>query len=97
MSCSTLWQADSGETWPAMRGLEWANVKGRLGSKPEKLWSLGEMESSGGEPDVVGQDKKTGDYMFFDCSPQSPEGRTSLCYDGEALDSRKNSNRRTAR
>lgn len=70
-------------------GLEWANVKGRLGSKPEKLWSLGEMESSGGEPDVVGHDKKSGEYLFFDCSPQSPEGRTSLCYDGEALESRK--------
>jgi hypothetical protein len=70
-------------------GLDWAKVKGRLGANPEKLWSLNEMESSGGEPDVVGQDKKTGDYLFFDCSPQSPDGRTSLCYDGEALDSRK--------
>jgi hypothetical protein len=70
-------------------GLEWAKVATRLGAKPEKLWSLGEMESSGGEPDVVGHDKKTGDFLFFDCSPQSPEGRTSLCYDEEALASRK--------
>jgi hypothetical protein len=70
-------------------GLEWSKVKGRLGAKPERLWSLNEMEISGGEPDVVGYDKKTGDFLFFDCSPQSPDGRTSLCYDKEALDSRK--------
>src|ERR1700722_17465642 len=69
--------------------LEWTKVEGRLGAKPEKLWSLGEMENSGGEPDVFGHDKKTGDYLFFDCAPQSPEGRTSLCYDAEALESRK--------
>jgi hypothetical protein len=70
-------------------GLEWAQVQERLAAKPEKLWSLREMEGSGGEPDVVARDRKTGDYLFFDCSAQSPEGRTSLCYDGEALDSRK--------
>jgi hypothetical protein len=70
-------------------GLSWADVKTRLEARAEKLWSLGEMEKTGGEPDVVGQDKKTGEYLFFDCSPQSPEGRTSVCYDREALDSRK--------
>jgi len=71
------------------KALEWAAVKARLETNAEKLRSLNEMESTGGEPDVVGQDKKTGEYIFFDCSPQSPEGRTSLCYDREALDSRK--------
>lgn len=70
-------------------GLEWAKVKARLEANPEKLWSLGEMERTGGEPDVVGQDNKTGDYVFFDCSAESPDGRTSFCYDREALDSRK--------
>lgn len=71
------------------KGLDWAKVEARLAANPEKLWSLGEMERTGGEPDVVGQDKKTGEYLFFDCSPESPKGRTSLCYDREALDSRK--------
>ena len=70
-------------------GLEWAKVKARLEANPEKLWSLSEMERTGGEPDVVGHDKKTGEYIFFDCSPESPKGRRSLCYDREALDSRK--------
>jgi hypothetical protein len=70
-------------------GLEWAKVKARLDANPDKLWSLHEMESSGGEPDVVSHDKKTGECVFFDCSTQSPAGRTSLCYDREALDSRK--------
>ncbi len=70
-------------------GLEWAKVKSRLESAPEKLCSLAEMEATGGEPDVVSQDKKTGEYVFFDCAAQSPEGRTSFCYDREALDSRK--------
>jgi hypothetical protein len=70
-------------------GLEWARVKARLEANPDKLWSLHEMENTGGEPDVVAQDNKSGEYVFFDCSPQSPEGRTSLCYDREALDSRK--------
>ncbi|HZR58997.1 MAG TPA: DUF4256 domain-containing protein [Terriglobales bacterium] len=71
------------------QGLEWARVQAKLEANPEKLWSLNEMERTGGEPDVVGHDKKTGEYIFFDCSPQSPKGRTSLCYDREALDSRK--------
>ena len=70
-------------------GLAWAKVKARLDAQPEKLWSLHQMESTGGEPDVMGHDKKTGEYIFFDCSPQSPAGRTSLCYDREALDARK--------
>ena len=70
-------------------GLVWAKVQARLEAKPEKLWSLAEMERTGGEPDVVGQDKKSGEYIFFDCSEQTPEGRVSLCYDREALDSRK--------
>jgi hypothetical protein len=70
-------------------GLEWAKVKTRLLANPAKLRSLHEMDTTGGEPDVTGFDKKTGEYLFVDCSAQSPEGRTSLCYDREALDSRK--------
>ena len=70
-------------------GLEWAKVKAKLEASAEKLWSLSEMERTGGEPDVVGHDKKTGEYIFFDCSPESPRGRRSFCYDREALDSRK--------
>src|SRR4029453_716279 len=64
-------------------------VKARLEANPEKLWSLDEMETTGGEPDVVGQDKKTGEYIFYDCSAESPTGRRRVCYDGEALESRK--------
>ena len=71
------------------RGLEWADLKAKLEVHPDKLWSLHEMERTGGEPDVVGYDKRTGEYIFFDCSNESPGGRTSLCYDREALDSRK--------
>ena len=71
------------------KGLEWAKVQARLEANAEKLWSLQEMERTGGEPDVVGLDKKSGEYVFYDCSAQSPKGRTSLCYDREALDSRK--------
>ena len=71
------------------KGLEWAKVQAKLEANAGKLWSLQEMERTGGEPDVVGQDKKTGEYVFFDCSAESPKGRTSLCYDREALDSRK--------
>lgn len=71
------------------KGMEWAKVQARLEANAEKLWSLNEMERTGGEPDVVGFDKKTGDFIFFDCSEQTPEGRVSLCYDREALDSRK--------
>jgi hypothetical protein len=70
-------------------GLAWAKVQERLGSNPEKLWSLAEMENTGGEPDVTGQDKKTGEFLFIDCAPQSPAGRQSLCYDRAALDGRK--------
>jgi Protein of unknown function (DUF4256) len=71
------------------RGLEWARVKARLEANAEKLWSLSEMEKTGGEPDVVGHDKKTGEYIFYDCSAESPKDRRSVCYDREALDSRK--------
>ncbi|MCK9590020.1 MAG: DUF4256 domain-containing protein [Terrimicrobiaceae bacterium] len=71
------------------KGLEWAAVKARLEANPERLWSLNEMERTGGEPDVVGRDKMTGEHLFFDCSPESPKGRTSVCYDREGLDSRK--------
>lgn len=70
------------------KGLEWASVRARLEANPKKLWSLSQMEKTGGEPDVVGYDKKTGEYIFYDCSEQSPD-RRSLCYDREALDSRK--------
>jgi hypothetical protein len=71
------------------KGLEWAKVQARLEANPEKLWSLNEMERTGGEPDVVGHDKKSGEYIFFDCSAESPKGRVSLCYDRAALNSRK--------
>ena len=70
-------------------GLAWAKVQAKLEAHTEKLWSLNEMESTGGEPDVVGYDKKTGDYIFYDCSAESPKGRRSVCYDREALESRK--------
>jgi hypothetical protein len=71
------------------KGLEWANAQARLEANAAKLWSISEMERTGGEPDVVGQDKKTGEYIFYDCSPESPKSRRSLCYDREALESRK--------
>jgi hypothetical protein len=71
------------------KGLEWAKVQSRLEANAEKLWSLHEMEKTGGEPDVVGHDKKTGDFIFYDCSAESPSGRRSLCFDGQALESRK--------
>src|SRR5690242_20761274 len=71
------------------KGVEWARVQARLEASTEKLWSLNEMETSGGEPDVIGHDKKTGEYIFYDCSTESPANRRSLCYDREALDSRK--------
>lgn len=70
-------------------GLAWTKIEAKLQADPEKLWSLSEMEKTGGEPDVVGQDAKSGSYLFFDCAPESPKGRTSLCYDRAALDSRK--------
>src|SRR5438132_13775565 len=71
------------------KGLEWAKVQAKLEASAEKLWSLNEMERTGGEPDVVGHDKRTGQYIFFDCSAESPKGRTSVCYDLEGLESRK--------
>jgi hypothetical protein len=71
------------------QGLAWDTVQAKLEASAEKLWSLNEMERTGGEPDVVGHDKKTGEYIFYDCSADSPKGRRSLCYDGEALESRK--------
>jgi hypothetical protein len=76
------------------KGLEWAKVQARLEANPEKLWSLDDMEITGGEPDVVvpiaiGNDKKTGEYIFYDCSAESPKGRRSICYDHEALEARK--------
>jgi hypothetical protein len=71
------------------KGLEWGQVQAKLQAHPEKMWSLREMEKAGGEPDVVAHDKDTGEYIFFDCSPETPKARTSLCYDREALDSRK--------
>src|SRR5262249_6408109 len=70
-------------------GLEWAHVQARLGANAEKLWSLNEMEGTGGEPDVVGHDQGTDEYIFYDCSEESPKGRRSICYDPEALESRK--------
>jgi hypothetical protein len=71
------------------KGLEWVKVQAKLEGIAEKLWSLNEMERTGGEPDVVGHDKKTGEYIVFDCSAESPKGRRRLCYDREALDGRK--------
>jgi len=71
------------------KGFEWAGVETKLEANTEKLWSLNEMERTGGEPDVVGIDKNTGEYMFYDCSAESPEGRRNVCYDREALESRK--------
>ena len=70
-------------------GVDWGRVRARLEANTEKLWSLNEMERTGGEPDVVGHDKKTDDYIFFDCSAESPKNRTSVCYDREGLESRK--------
>jgi hypothetical protein len=70
-------------------GLDWAKIQARLEAHPARLWSLAQMEATDGEPDVVGQDKKTGEYLFFDCSPETPKGRVSLCYDREGWESRK--------
>jgi hypothetical protein len=71
------------------KGLEWAKVQAKLEANTEKLWSLNEMERTGGEPDVVGYDEETGEYVFYDCSAESPKGRRNVCYDREALESRK--------
>ena len=71
------------------KGIEWANVQAKLEANPEKFWSLNEMERTGGEPDVADYDKKMGEYIFYDCSAESPKGRRSICYDPEALEARK--------
>jgi len=71
------------------KGLDWAKVEAKLKSDPQKQWSLNEMERTGGEPDVIGIDRKTGEYIFYDCSPETPKERRNICYDREALDSRK--------
>ncbi|MFI5171510.1 MAG: DUF4256 domain-containing protein [Chitinophagales bacterium] len=71
------------------KGVDWDKVEAKLKTQEEKLWSLNEMEMTGGEPDVIGHDKKTGEYIYYDCSAESPKGRRSLCYDHEALESRK--------
>lgn len=71
------------------KGIEWPKVQVRLEANAEKMWSLNEMEMTGGEPDIVDHDKKTGEYIFYDCSAESPKGRRSICYDHEALESRK--------
>lgn len=77
------------------KGLDWAKIQARLEANPEKLWSLHEMENTGGEPDVVGQDKKSGEYIFFDCSAETPKGRVSVCYDREGWLSRKEARPKT--
>lgn len=77
-------------------GLEWAEIEARLGAHPDKLWSLNEMEQTGGEPDVVGMDAATGEYLVYDCSAETPKERRSICYDREALDSRKEFKPRTS-
>lgn len=82
-------KARFGKNMPRHKGIAWADVLARLEAAPEKLWSLNEMEDTGGEPDVVGFDKKSGAFIFFDCSPESPKGRTSVCYDREGWESRK--------
>ena len=71
------------------KGIRWEDVQAKLEANPSKLWSLDEMEETGGEPDVVGVDKQTGEFLFYDCAAESPKGRRSLCYDREALESRK--------
>ena len=71
------------------KGIEWSKVQAKLDANPKKLWSLNEMERTGGEPDVVGHDKKSGEYIFYDCSAESPKARRSVCYDREALEARK--------
>jgi hypothetical protein len=82
-------KARFGKNMERHKGLEWAKVQAKLEANAEKLWSLHEMERTGGEPDVVGHDGKTGQYIFVDCSAESPKGRRSICYDREALESRK--------
>src|SRR5690606_20476612 len=78
------------------KGIEWKKVVAKLEASPSKLWSLSQMEETGGEPDVIGFDKKTGEYVFVDCSEETPKGRRSICYDGDALRSRKEHKPRTS-
>jgi hypothetical protein len=85
----TALKARFGKNMNRHKGLEWAKVQAKLEANTEKLWSLSEMERTGGEPDVVGHDKKTGEYIFYDCSAESPDGRRNVCYDREGLESRK--------
>ena len=85
----TALKARFGKNRNRHQGLEWADVQAKLETNPDKLWSLNEMEQSGGEPDVVGYDKTTGEHLFYDCSAETPKDRRSLCYDREALESRK--------
>lgn len=85
----TSLKARFGKNMHRHRGVAWAEVQTRLKADARKLWSLSEMERTGGEPDVIGHDQETGEYIFCDCSAESPKGRRSLCYDGEALASRK--------
>jgi hypothetical protein len=83
------WKARFEKNMNRHEGLAWAQAQAKLDANAERLWSLGEMERTGGEPDVVGHDQKTDEYIFYDCSAQSPNGRRSLCYDRDALESRK--------
>ena len=83
------WKARFEKHMNRHEGLEWAKVQAKLEANPEKLWSLSEMERTGGEPDVVGYDPQTGEYVFYDCAAESPTGRRNVCYDREALESRK--------
>src|SRR5439155_4323807 len=83
------WKARFEKNMNRHKGLEWAKIQAKLEANTEKLWSLNEMERTGGEPDVVGHDNKTGEYIFYDCSAESPKDRTSVCYDREGLESRK--------
>jgi hypothetical protein len=78
-----------GKNMDRHKGVDWSKVEAKLEAKPDKLWSLNQMETTGGEPDVIGHDKKTGEFIFCDCSSESPKGRRSICYDHEALESRK--------
>jgi hypothetical protein len=87
-SCSTL-KTRFEKNMNRHQGVKWPEVQAKLEANPGKLWSLQEMERTGGEPDVVGHDKKAGEYVFYDCSAESPKGRRSLCYDRAALDARK--------
>ena len=85
----SAWKSRFEKNMTRHKGLDWVKVQAKLEANPAKLWSLQEMERTGGEPDVVGQDKKSGEYIFFDCSAETPKGRVSVCYDREGWESRK--------